>query len=250
MPDEGQEGILIHSAGCRLLGTLFTAWGEGPSPTVLLLHGMPGVELNYDVAFTLREHGWNCLIFHYRGCGGSAGGYAVRNLPEDARAAMDELASGHHGRVDPDRIVMVGHSMGGWAALLEASSDPRVKAVAVLGAPSDPGSLPLANPEAAKEITDFLQGITPEDFIAQWRALDQAPAALDLAARIAPRPLLIVHGARDTTVPPAQARALGERAGEPCRLVIHPEANHSFTRHRPWLCSTLLAWLAALAEGR
>jgi hypothetical protein len=248
MPDEGQEGILISSGGHRLLGTLFTAWGAGPGPTALLLHGMPGIELNYDLALALREHGWNSLVFHYRGCGGSGGDYTVRTLPEDVRAAVDELVSGRHGRVDPDRIVLIGHSMGGWAAL-QAACHPRVKAVAVLAAASDPGSLPFANPEAAAEITDFLQGITPDGFIAQWRALDQIPAALDQAARIAPRPLLIVHGAQDSTVPAAQSRALRERVGEPCRLVLHPEANHSFTRHRPWLRGLLLDWLASLPEG-
>jgi dipeptidyl aminopeptidase/acylaminoacyl peptidase len=249
MPDEGQEGILISSGGHRLLGTLFTAWGAGPRPTALLLHGLPGIELNHDLALALRDHGWNSLVFHYRGCGGSAGGYALRTLPEDVRAAVDELVCGRHARVDPDRIVLIGHSMGGWAALQEAGPDPRVKAVAVLAAAADPAALPFANPEAAVEITDFLQGITPAGFIAQWRALDQLPAALDQAARIAPRPLLIVHGALDGTVPPAQSMALRERAGEPCRLVLHPEANHSFTRHRPWLQATLLEWLAGLPGG-
>ncbi|MDR3672531.1 MAG: alpha/beta fold hydrolase [Holophaga sp.] len=250
MPEEGQEGILIDSGGHRLLGILFTAWGEGPAPTAVLLHGMPGIELNYDVALALREHGWNCLIFRYRGCGGSAGGYALRNLPEDARAAVDDLVSGRHERVDPDRIVLIGHSMGGWAALLEAGSDPRVKAVAVVAAAADPASLPFTDLAAAAEVTDFVQGLTPEGFIAQWRALDQAPQALAQAGRIAPRPLLIVHGAQDATVPVAQARALRERAGEPCRLEIHPQANHSFTRHRPWLRNTLLDWLGSLPEAR
>lgn len=243
---EGQNGGPIHSQGCRLLGRLFTAWGEGPKPSVLMLHGLPGIELNFDIALELRDHGWNCLIMHYRGCGGSDGSYDIRKLPDDATAAVDELASGRHPQVDPERIVLIGHSMGGWAALQTASSDPRVKALAVLGAPSDPRSLPFDNLESAREITDFLQGITPEGFISQWRALEALPSCLNLVGRIAPRPLLIIHGVADAVVPLAQAKALYQRAGEPRELVTHTVANHDFSKHRPWLRAFLLSWLSGL----
>ena len=43
-----------------------------------------------------------------------------------------------------------------------------------------------------------------------------------------------------------QAEALHARAGAPRQLLIHPEANHSFTRHRPWLRQTLRDWLVGL----
>jgi hypothetical protein len=53
MTHDGQSGILIPSGGHRLLGTLFLAWGDAPKPTVLLLHGMPGIELNLDIGLDL-----------------------------------------------------------------------------------------------------------------------------------------------------------------------------------------------------
>ena len=246
MSDDGQEGFLIRSKGCRLVGVLFKAWGRGAKPTVVLLHGMPGIEQNHDLAHALRDHGWNTLIFHYRGCWGSEGAYTVHGLPEDVRAAIDELTSGRHPKVDPERIVLIGHSMGGWAALREACTDARVKAVAALGAAADPGALPFDSPRAAAEITTFLNGITPESFIAQWRALGHGGSALAVAARISPRPLLIVHGGADDVVPAAQALALHDQAADPRQLVVHPDANHSFTRHRAWLQEVLLDWLSAL----
>ncbi|HWQ09375.1 MAG TPA: dienelactone hydrolase family protein, partial [Holophaga sp.] len=86
----------------------------------------------------------------------------------------------------------------------------------------------------------------PEAFIAQWHALARGDSALAVAAKIAPRPLLIVHGGADDVVPAAQAEDLHELAEDPKRLVIHPEANHSFTRHRAWLQATLLGWLDML----
>jgi len=247
MTHDGQTGILIPSGGHRLLGTLFLAWGDAPKPTVLLLHGMPGLELNLDIGQDLREHGWNTLVFHYRGCGGSGGPYTLRTLPEDVRAAVDELSSGRHPQVDPGRLVIIGHSMGGWAAVRATATDPRVRALAVVCPAADPGALPFANRAAATEVTDFLQGITPEAFMDQWRALDAAASALSVVDRVAPRPFLVIHGAGDTLIPVAQSEALHARAGAPRQLLVHPEANHSFTRHRPWLRQTLRDWLLGLA---
>ena len=65
MTHSGQTGILIPSQGYDLLGTLFLAPGDKPKPTAVLLHGIPGIEKNYDLALNLRNHGWNALIFHY-----------------------------------------------------------------------------------------------------------------------------------------------------------------------------------------
>jgi hypothetical protein len=246
MADEGLEGIIFQSGGCRLLGTLFSAWGPGAKPTAILLHGMPGIEQNHDLALYLRDHGWNSLIFHYRGCHGSEGPYRIKTLPADVRSAVDTLCSGGFPQVDRERLVLIGHSMGGWAALMAALDEPRVRAVAAVCPASNPGAMPLDNLETASELTRFLQGITPEAFVSQWRDLDAAFTPLAQAARIAPRPLLIVHGAADAVVPLAHSQALYDQAGEPRKLMIHPEANHSFTRHRLWLLQTLLGWLQKL----
>jgi fermentation-respiration switch protein FrsA (DUF1100 family) len=131
-------------------------------------------------------------------------------------------------------------------AVREAAGDPRVKAVAVVCPAADPGALPFDSLETASEITDFLQNITPKSFIDQWRALDPTQSASSQVARLAPRPFLVIHAERDEVVPEAQGKSLYDRAGEPRELVIHPEANHSFTRHRPWLREALLGWLAKL----
>jgi hypothetical protein len=115
---EGITGITFDSDGHRLVGVLYLARGDGPKPTALLLHGCPGLEKNLDLAVVLRDRGWNSLVFHYRGCWGSAGRYDLRTIPSDVAAAVGCLAG--HPLVDPDRITAVGHSMGGWAAIVAA----------------------------------------------------------------------------------------------------------------------------------
>jgi len=107
----GQIGVYFNSGPYRLLGTLFFAPEEGPRPTAVILHGLPGIEKNYDLAHMLRDNGWHSLIFHYRGCWGSQGAYQLTTIPQDVQAAVDYLTREHPGEVDPTRLILIGHSM-------------------------------------------------------------------------------------------------------------------------------------------
>jgi hypothetical protein len=53
-----------------------------------MLHGIPGTEQNFDVAYALRDAGFNCLLWHYRGCWGSEGSYSIDGLPDDIESAL------------------------------------------------------------------------------------------------------------------------------------------------------------------
>ena len=168
-PHEGITGVTFDSDGHRLVGVQYLARGEEPKPTVLLLHGCPGLEQNLDLAVRLRDRGWNSLMFHYRGCWGSAGRYDLRTIPRDVTAALDYLAGGP--AVDPGRIAVVGHSLGGWAALVTAAAEPRLRAVAVYGAATRlGGTLALDPAQVEQELTRFLAA-TPQEFAIQrtWR---------------------------------------------------------------------------------
>ena len=128
---------LFESSGCKILGTVFTATGAGPHPAIILMHGFPGNEVNYDLAQSFRRQGFTVLVFHYRGCWGSEGDYLWKNLPEDASAAINFVKSEEAQikfRIDPDKIVLIGHSMGGFAALFGAVKHPEIKhAVSITG---------------------------------------------------------------------------------------------------------------------
>ena len=226
------------------------AAGDDPKPTVLILHGLPGIEQNHDLAHALRDHGWNVLIFNYRGCWGSGGSYAFKNQPDDAVACIDYLEEGKHPQVDLNRLIVIGHSMGGWAAIHTAARDERVKAICAISAVGDPARLRFDdNKLAEEEFYPWLPGHTLETFGELWRELgrDRAFDPAVIVRKISPRPLLMIHPEPDDVVPIDHARNVFEKAGEPKQWLSHPEANHSFTWHRMWLIEHVLGWIDQLA---
>ena len=181
-------------------------------------------------------------MFHYRGCWGSGGRYDLRTIPGDVTAAVDHLQAGEYPTVDPARLAVLGHSLGGWAAILAAAADARLRAVAVYGAAVDLGGIRLTAGQLDHEMTRFL-AVTPQEFIRQAADVGRRPGPLDVVASIAPRPLLIAHGSDDAWVPVGQARRLSSRAGLPCRYVEVEGANHSFAWHRAELRDLVTGWL-------
>src|SRR5688572_12967752 len=127
--------LALESGGERLNAILYVAAGRGPHPVVLLLHGNPGNERNLDLAQAIRRAGYSVLFFNYRGSWGSGGTFSRTHALEDVHAALRWARSGSTAarfRADTARVVLVGHSMGGWLALMTAAADPRVKCVAGL----------------------------------------------------------------------------------------------------------------------
>ncbi|MGA1822953.1 MAG: alpha/beta hydrolase [Thermoplasmatota archaeon] len=129
------DHITFKSEGCTLIGVHFRAQGPGKKPIAVILHGFPGHERNFDLAHVLRRGGINTLIFHYRGAWGSGGDYRLSNLVQDVRNCLKFIRSEDTSNelgIDPNRIILIGHSMGGWAALTTAAGDPNIKHIVTM----------------------------------------------------------------------------------------------------------------------
>jgi pimeloyl-ACP methyl ester carboxylesterase len=123
------DAFVLPSHGSGMNAVIYLASGAGPHPTLLLLHGFPGNEQNLDLAQAARRAGWNVLTFHYRGSWGSGGNFSFLGAAEDTHAALAFLENPTNDvryRIDPSRIVVAGHSMGGYMAADAAADDPRV----------------------------------------------------------------------------------------------------------------------------
>ena len=121
------QSFQIPSHDGFLNALVYVAAGAGPHPAVVLLHGLPGNERNLDLAQEIRRAGWDVLYFNYRGSWGSPGDFSFTHGIEDTAAAVEYVRSPAMSkilRLDPTRIVLLGHSMGGFMAVQAAAADP------------------------------------------------------------------------------------------------------------------------------
>jgi pimeloyl-ACP methyl ester carboxylesterase len=79
-----------------------------------------------------------------------------------------------------------------------------------------------------------------------WNPVPEPPDAA--APRIAPTPLLVVHGDADLLFPVEHAHALYAAAGEPKQLWIEPGFGHAENAATPELMTRIGDWLAATAS--
>lgn len=127
--------LSIPSSGARMPAHMYLAAGPGPHPTVVFLHGLPGNERNLDIAQALRRFGFNTLYFHYRGAWGAEGDYRFSQLADDVLAVLQYLRREDQAqtiRVDRDALSILGHSLGGYAALASGSQDKQLRCVMAL----------------------------------------------------------------------------------------------------------------------
>ncbi|HEV3049964.1 MAG TPA: alpha/beta fold hydrolase, partial [Longimicrobium sp.] len=131
------EVLHIPSGTVRINGVAYLAAGAGAHPTLVIAHGLPGNEKNLDLAQAVRRAGWNAVTFNYRGSWGSPGSFRFAQNLEDAAAVLAFLRDTANARrlgVDPARLVLAGHSMGGWVTALTAARDPGLRGAILISA--------------------------------------------------------------------------------------------------------------------
>jgi len=193
--------LYLESNGDRIPGILLLPTARS-APAALLLHGFMldkermashvGAELLArgvaSLAIDLPLHGER-----FRAIG------SVRTPFEAIRlwnAALDQSALalrylGERAELDSGRLALVGYSLGAFLGLKVATREPSVRAVLLAAAGDLPDYIPFAT--IARSIIDPLK----------------------LVARLAGRPLLMVHGRADHTILPAQAERLFQAARQP-----------------------------------
>jgi len=200
-------------------------------------------------------------------------------LIDDARAAVGFLRE--HPEVDPRRIALAGSSFGAAVAIYAGATDERVAAVISSGGWGDGerkfrGQHPT--PEAWAAFTRMLAegrehrartgkslmvpryDIVPipehlrnnvtskssQRFPAETPQSMMEFKADDVVARIAPRPLLLLHSAHDSVTPTAESIELFRRARPPVELHLFDGVDHFMLREgNPRVVTTLRDWLAA-----
>jgi uncharacterized protein len=255
MPRARMETFHVATGGVEINAVAYLAAGPGPHPTIVICHGWPGNEKNLDLAQALRRAGWNAITFNYRGSWGSPGNFRFGQNPADTKAVLALLRrpdmAARFG-IDTSRIVLAGHSMGGWVTAMVASEDPGL-AGAILISAANMGALPGLGRDRlmveAAANSDSLAGTSPA---MQADELIADAARNDLRARaagLARVPLLVLTS--DDELKPltdpvvAAVRAAGGTVGE-----AHHATDHAWSDARLALASHVHDWLKALPARR
>jgi alpha-beta hydrolase superfamily lysophospholipase len=255
----------------------------GKRPAVLILHGFGGHKDGPQQRWSSNQFaGWGyvALRLDYRGCGESEGrrGWVLPlEQVADTRNAMSYLAG--RSDVDASRIALVGTSYGASVAIWAAAIDARAGAVIAQGGWAN-GERKVREqhptPEAWAKFSNMLEKgrahkaatgespmvhrydvvPVPEHLRANIdaRSIFEFPVDTPLEtiafnpeeviAKIAPRPILLMHAANDRVTPVNGAIELFRAAQQPCELVLMSDVDHfMFGEDNPRVIAMVKDWL-------
>lgn len=234
MPDPARAGVSGIQAvttetgdGLRLIHW-YRPPANGQAPVLVVFHGNAGhVGDRVPKLSALMEAGIGVLLAGYRGYGGNPGSPTEEDLTADARLLLDWLAGQG---VGPERTVLYGESLGTGIAVKLATERP---AAAVI----------LESPYTSiAELAQSHYWYLP----ARWLVLDKWDS-LSRVGRIA-MPLLVIHGAKDRTVPTRYGRRLFEAAPEPKEFLLLDRAAHNDLYEYPQVAERVIEFLAKHVE--
>jgi len=256
---ETRSFLLTLTGGRQLHGLLSLPDEPGPRPTVVVCHGFKGfMEWGFfpHLAGLLTRRGFTVVRFNFSGSGMRPGDELVSNrgafshatfsrdlaeLQELLEAVGDRVGAG---RIDREKLGLLGHSRGGGTALLASAAANRGNRIGALvtwaGVSTFDrlneeekaewrrrGEVPVINARTGQEL--FLDRSILDDLESRREDLDLIRAA---AARRAP--WLIVHGDEDETVPVEEAKLLESHAARPGELLVVAGGSHTFGAQHPF----------------
>ena len=203
---EFEQVTFASKDGTRLVGWFIPARGyadpKRAKGTVVHFHGnAQNMSAHWQFVDWLPQRGFNLFVFDYRGYGGSQGSPEPKGVFEDSVAALDYVRA--RPDVDPQRLLVLGQSLGGSNAIAAVGSGDRagVRAIAI-------------------ESTFFsYSAIAAEKLIGAGSLVDDTYSADRFVAALAPMPLLLLHGTADVVIPYSHSERLFAKAAEPKRLV-------------------------------
>lgn len=190
-------------------GYLTRPMGEGPYPTVVLLHGGPYERDTWGfdpVVQYLALHGYAVLQVNYRGSSGYGYGYSLNGLAEAALLGVDDVIGAirmviDKGVANPDKIAVMGEGFGGLISTGVAAREPGLcEAVISVAAPYD------LNKQRQKDLDRNVDWLAAK-YNNYNEGFFQSVSPISHVDKIS-SPVLIMHSKDDERVDLDQAKAM------------------------------------------
>ena len=181
-----------------------------------------------NISRALTSQGFGVLRFDFTGLGESDGDFEDTNFSgnvEDLVSASKFLETNF---MAPSLII--GHSLGGAASIFAASQIDSIKAVATVGAPSNPKhvqNLLRSSIEDIKNNGKAVVNLSGRDFTIKKQFLDDLESqSLPEIAKHLKKALLVMHSPQDTTVNIKNAEDIYKSARHPKSFISLDGADH------------------------
>ncbi|MGB5434553.1 MAG: bifunctional alpha/beta hydrolase/OsmC family protein [Maribacter sp.] len=181
-----------------------------------------------NIGRVLTSNGFGVLRFDFTGLGESEGEFSDANFSgnvDDLLAASDYLAASYQAPA-----LLIGHSLGGAAALFAASQIDSIQAVATIAAPSDPDHVKHLLRSSINKINQngkAVVNIGGRDFTIKKQFLDDLEKkTLSVTLKNLGKPLLILHSPQDRIVGIKNAEEIYKAARHPKSFISLDGADH------------------------
>lgn len=245
-----------------------------PAPAVLICHGMNargsyGLRIYSRLAAEACKAGFVCLVFDFRGVGRSTGVFEYGfGEQEDVKCTLNYLAS--RPEAAPNRVFVVGHSLGGAVSLYVLQGETRVRGLALWSTPKNHNYnvkkfirlthgtvglcafLILSRIDRIFDVSRLYRlevygiDLRPRYVRERLMKLNECEAV----SKLHNIPLLIVNGQRDVIVCVDEAEEVYRSANEPKSLVIIESADHVYRGKEQQLIGKTLEWIVTQNKAR
>ncbi len=240
-----------------IVGEFYLPDNNGKYPAVCICHGIPAGSAHDPgdggyplLAETVCQQGFAVLIFNFRGAGESGGNMDIKGWSRDLTAAVNYLTGREN--VDAQKILLMGFSAGGAVSIYNAAQDERISGVVSCASPAyfDFSIFSEFSTNGPQTVVDRFREtgiIRDADFpvsLTEWFHEFDEVTPVHWVGRIAPRPLLLLQGSDDVTVPVSHAQQLYDKAQKPKQLIIIDGASHRLRLNQQAM-DVALEWLQA-----
>ena len=226
-----QKVIFENKEGQSLVGRLELPANQHPHNFAIFAHCFTcnkNLAAIRNIGKALTSNGFGVLRFDFTGLGESEGDFGDTNFSgnvEDLIAAADYLNNNYSAPT-----LLIGHSLGGAAAIYAAAQVNSIKAVATIGAPSSPKHVQRLLQSSVDEIKKngkAIVNLSGRDFTIKKQFLDDLERkTLSETVKNLRKPILIMHSPQDNTVSIKNAEEIYRAAHHPKSFISLDGADH------------------------